>query len=157
MHKKISLIFLFIATTLLVACGYKNINLENKNNFLIKKINITGERKIGNLIKNEISLVSSSKGKIIINLNIGVQKTKKIKDKNSAGKIIKYTLSIESKVEVTDINGSIINKKTLMSNVDYVVASSHTQTRINEKSTLKNLISINSDQIISHLNFYFKN
>ena len=45
MQKKINLIFLFIMTILLMSCGFKNINLENNKNILIKKINIKGEKK----------------------------------------------------------------------------------------------------------------
>ena len=106
MQKIINLIFLFIMTILLMSCGFKNINLENNKNILIEKINIKGEKKIGNLIKNEVNLVSSSKGKIAINLNINVKKIKKIKDKNSAGKIIKYTVGIQSIIEIIDSNNS---------------------------------------------------
>lgn len=157
MQKKINLIFLFIMTILLMSCGFKNINLENNKNILIKKINIKGEKKIGNLIKNEVNLVSSSKGKIAINLNIDVKKIKKIKDKNSAGKTIKYTVGIESIIQITDSNSSVTVNKTFTTNQDYSVATSHAQTRINEKNAIKNLISINSDAIISFLNFYFKN
>ena len=156
MRKKINLIFLFIMTILLMSCGFKNINLENNKNILIEKINIKGEKKIGNLIKNEVNLVSSSKGKIAINLNINVKKIKKIKDKNSAGKIIKYTVGIQSIIEIIDSNNSVTTSKTFTTNQNYFVAASHAQTRINEKNAIKNLISVNSDAIISFLNFYFK-
>ena len=156
MTNKYNFFLALILTVLVTSCGYKNINLESKKPIFIKNIKITGERRIGNLQKNEIIMISSPKSEAIISLNLNTKKAKKIKEKNSAGKIVKHSLSIENKIEVIDVNGILIINKTIINEEDYIVATTHTQTRINEKATLKSLISKNSDEIKDFINFYLK-
>jgi hypothetical protein len=57
MRKNIKIITIFIFSVLLVSCGYKNIHQKKKISIYIQNINIIGEKRIGNKLKNNIILI----------------------------------------------------------------------------------------------------
>ena len=53
-------IFLFILLTSLSSCGYKLVNQPGGESYFINKFEVSGEKRLGHSIKNEILLGSSN-------------------------------------------------------------------------------------------------
>ena len=154
MKKKLP--FLYILTLLIVvsACGFKKINSLKQNLYFVNKIEINGEKKIGHSIKNEIFLSSSSDSEKPINIEINTKKKKEIKEKNIAGKISSYAVSLDVNLSIKSLkDGKKINNNFQKSG-SYNVANSHSDTLANEKNTIKNLSEAITEDIINYLTIY---
>ena len=157
---KIARIYTFTLISLIIivsGCGFKPINQFSQESYFVKEIDLSGDKRIGYIIKNEILLSSSSNAERILNINLDVNKRKEIKEKNISGKISSYALTlnidlmIEDKLETKEI------KKTFTRSSSYDVANNHSDTLSNEKKSLENLAKITTEDIINFLTIYLKN
>jgi len=157
MKKKIKIISIFIFSILLVSCGFKKINQNNKDLIYIQNINIIGEQRIGYMLKNNILLISNKNSKNKYQIEITIRQKKSNKIKNTAGKVTRYNLSITTDVNLKNIdNKENINKSFSRSN-DFNVASNHSGTINNENNSTKNIIQQLSDDIINFITLLIKN
>ena len=150
MSKKI--IIIFILSFLLLSCGFKRTNLD-KSLIHLQNINVTGQNRISNIIKNNILLISDANAEKKYDIAIKVTKDRKIKIKDTTGKVTRYTLNINADLEIKNNTTQKIVKKVFNKNLDYNVTNSHTNTLTNEKSISKNLIQQLSDDLISFIIF----
>jgi len=150
---------ILISTALLIfsSCGYKNVNLQNENNISINEIKISGNKKIGYILKNEILLISSNQGNNKLNLNLKIDKTKTINDKNTSGKIIKYDLNLNVDIFIENLNNSKTTNKNFFKSVSFDVSKKHSDTINNEKNNTKNLTNQMAEEIINYLRIYSRN
>ena len=108
-------IYTLIFLISLSACGFKPLNqLSEKKNFFINNIEINGEKRISYIVKNEILLNSSTKSENKINIKLNIKKKKQIKEKNIAGKISSYTITLNADLIVEDKKNLKKNKKKLL-------------------------------------------
>ena len=84
-------------------------------------------------------------------------KNKNIKIKDKSGRVIRYNLSIVANLELTDLDNKNKIKKTFVRNNDFDVAKNHSTTINNEKSTIKNIVTKLSDEIISYIIIVIRN
>ena len=149
-------ILALIILTGLSACGFKPINQFKQTGYLIKKIDLIGDKRVGYFIKDEIFLSSSVNAEKTLNMTLDVNKKKEIKEKNISGKISSYTLTLNVNlfVENTITSKEIRNKFT--KSESYNVASNHSDTLNNEKETLENLAEKITEDIINFLTIYLK-
>ena len=157
MKKNINLFFLFFMFIFLNECsGYKPIFATTGLQFKISEHTISGNKLLGNKLYSKFSSQSKSNSndpniknvEILINVN----KTKKSATKNSAGKILEYKISLNTKVEVTNIETSkIILNKNFISSLNYKVQSQYSDTINLENKTIENLLDNTYREIILNI------
>ena len=76
---KIARIYTFALISIIIVsgCGFKPINQFSQESYFVKAIDLSGDKRIGYIIKNEILLNSSSNAERILNINLDVNKRKK--------------------------------------------------------------------------------
>ena len=133
--KKVSyLTLLIILTIFLDACaGYKPIFSSTNLNFNINDYSIEGDRVLGNNIYSKLQNLSKSKtdGQNIKNLNfvINVLKNKNATTKDSAGKILEYKITINTKIKVVDsATKNKILDHNFVSSISYKVKDQYSET-----------------------------
>ena len=151
------IIILFISCLFVYSCSYKKVNNSQNQKFYIKNINIDGNKKIGYYLKNEIALMSSVKGTTKINVNLDVEKEKKVRIKNIKGKNTKYTVLLKVKVLTTNLNTKKQITRFYERSETYDAANNHSETINNENSSVKNLAGRISEDIINDLSLSLKN
>ena len=146
--KLLPILFLIL---LLYSCGYKKINSENFNNFKINKLEINGENKVTNKIKNNIEIYSDQKSRFIYDIKINLISKKESKIKNITGKTTRYSNELQADTLITNLETKIDYKKIFSSINDYDIGSTHSYTLNNEKNAIENNINYISNEIIKYL------
>tara|TARA_B100001250_G_C19758912_1_gene771485 strand:- start:456 stop:929 length:474 start_codon:yes stop_codon:yes gene_type:complete len=156
MKKKIIIIYLPIIFLLLSSCGFKKINSDSKNSYGINNIVVIGDNRIGYILKNEITLNSSTSATTLLDIEINLEKEKNIKEKNISGNATKYNLIFSADFSALNIKNSkkIIKKFTRSS--DFTVKSSHSDTLKDEKKTTLTLAEQISEDIVNFLKMNFQ-
>ena len=155
MKKRNIYIYALIVLISLSACGFKKISSLEKKSYFINKINISGDKRIGQIMKSEILLSSSESGEIRLNLGLEIKQKQEIKEKNIAGKISKYNMVININLSIESLEGlEKINNKLFSKSLDYNVGNSHSDTISNKKNTTKNLTEALTEEIISFIKIY---
>jgi len=157
MLKTTKFISIFLLSLLLTACGFKKINQDNQNLIYLEKINISGDKKISYLLKNNILLISNKSSVNKYEVTIDVKKLTKDKIKNSAGKITRYNISVIASLSIENTKNKVIIDRTFNSNRDYDVAVNHSDTKQNEKNALKNITQKLSEDINNFIILSVKN
>jgi len=142
--------FLFIS-----ACGYGKLNVANKNNINIDSITVTGDKRLGYSIKNNLMLLSSNNGKAKLDINLKAKKTKSIKEKNDVNKITKYNIVTSVKLTSRDNVFEKNLSKNFEQTLDYRVGNNHSDTLRNEKKATENSIDLMTDKIANYLIIYY--
>ena len=142
-HLIISIIlFIFIN-----ACAdYKPIFGSSNLHFEIAQYSIEGNKKLGNQIYSQLyNLSKSNKNNAnakSVDILINVSKNKKATAKNSAGKILEYKMTLNTKVVIKNFltDDEILNKN-FESFSSYKVQDQHSETMKLENRTIENLLS----------------
>ena len=130
-------------------CGFKVLNLSEIENYNLVEINLTGEKRVNYIIKNNLLQASNKNTDNNITITIDTKKNKTIKEKNIKNEITKYDILIIANVIVKNINSSKVYDFVITKNGNYVVADQNSITRNNEKK-LTTLLSIDlADEILS--------
>ena len=148
--KKSIIISLFF---LLLACGFKKLN-DNRELILIENFNITGDKRIGFDIKNQILLISSNNSKNKVKFDLESKKIKTSKDKNTSGKITRYNIALNVTLQIEDLDKKFI--RNFNYNVDYKVGKNHSETIDAQKKATQNATDIIVEEIIRFLSLYYR-
>ena len=119
-------------------CGFKIVNNENLYNFSVTDINISGDKRIGFNIKNDLLRNKNDNDKI--ELEINVNKGKEIK-------VTKYEMIINVKVDYNIISKDKSGTFTISKKGNYVVQDQYSETLIQERNLIDNL----SDKIVEEI------
>ena len=138
----ISLIFL---TNISACSGYKPIFGSTDLKFKIADHQIIGDKKIGNQIYSRLYNLSQSSEESSdtknIYITINTSKNKNATSKNSAGKILAYSINLSTRVTVKDF---ITNNQIFIETFDfassYKVQSQHSETIKLENKSIEDLI-----------------
>ena len=149
MNNKIiySLIFIFITT----ACGYTVVNKSNLPNFKIATIHTEGDKRIGYVLKNKLSVASKNDEVKIIELDININKKKSIKEKNIKNEVSKYVIFISTDVTFNEIGKDATIKFTIKKMGEYEVSKKYTSTIRSEKQLLEVLTNSLANDIFERL------
>ena len=126
-------------------CGFKIVNNENLYNFSVTDINISGDKRIGFNIKNDLLRNKNDNDKI--ELEINVNKGKEIKEKNLGNEVTKYEMIINVKVDYNIISKDKSGTFTISKKGNYVVQDQYSETLIQERNLIDNL----SDKIVEEI------
>ena len=155
MKKFIINFFLILGMLLTLSCGFKVLNKSQMNDFIIKEVKSSGDKRINFKIKNNLLINDSddSNNSLIINLN--TKKIKSIKEKNIKNEITKYQITLEANVQLHLLKTGKKTQIKLTSSGDYLVAKNYSTTINNEKKLIENLVENLSEKISDEINSNF--
>ena len=144
-------LFFIILIILVSGCGFKIVNLSERNDFSVVDINANGDKKINYIIKNNILHESKKNKAKQITININTQKNKIIKEKNIKNEITKYEITIIADVVFSEITKKNSYSFTIVKNNSYDVVSQNSITRNNEKKLVTVLSRDLADEILKEI------
>ena len=152
---KTSLCFYFILfVSFLSGCGYQPLLNENSKKFGIKSFNIEGNKRLAQILKN--NLVSSRNKSNNLILDINARKNRSITHKDSTGKIIEYNLKIIFDLTATEsISRKKVLSKTFALDGNYKASNLYTDTLNREKKMVNELIESIAAQILTDLSLAY--
>ena len=150
--KKSLIISLFF---LLLSCGFKKLN-DNRELISIESFNITGDKRIGFDIKNQILLISNNDSQNKVKFSLDSKKIKTSKDKNTSGKITRYNIALNIILQIEELNKNDKFIRNFNYNVDYNVGENHSETIDAQKKATQNATDIIVEEIIRFLSLYYR-
>ena len=152
---KILLRFYFILfLSFLSSCGYHSLLNENSKKFGIKSFNIEGNKRLGQILKNNFISSRNKSNNLIIDIN--ARKERSIAHKDSTGKIIEYNLKISFDLIATEsVSRKKVLSKTFALDSNYKVSDLHIDTINREKKIINELTERIATQILTNLNLIY--
>jgi len=154
LYKTLLCFYFILFLSFLSSCGYQSLLNENSKKFGIKSFNIDGNKRLAQILKN--NLVSSRDRSNNLILDINARKNRSIAHKDSTGKIIEYNLKISFDLNATEtISRKKILSKTFTLDGNYKVSDLYTDTINQEKKIINQLIKSIASQILTDLNLIY--
>tara|TARA_Y100001970_G_scaffold84603_1_gene106729 strand:- start:993 stop:1463 length:471 start_codon:yes stop_codon:yes gene_type:complete len=148
---------ILISLILLTSCGFKKANQISNEKFTIAEVEITGEKRLGNMIKNEVMLSSGKNSVNLLYLDIDVAKNKRVKERDEKNKITKYEIELITSVAISNNKNGDKSDYNFSNVSEYVVKENYSDTLKNEKTALNTLIKRTSSDINRNLNLDYLN
>ena len=150
---KILFCFCFILfLSFLSSCGYQPLNSKK---FGIKSFNIEGNKRLAQILKN--NLVSSKNKSNNLILNINAKKNRSIANKDSAGKITEYNLKISFDLTaIESVSRRKVLSKTFTLSGNYKASNLYTDTLNREKKIINELAETIATQILIDLSLAYE-
>ena len=152
MKKKITkscLILIFIITT---SCGYKVLDNQGSENYNIKEIKTSGDKRVNFKVKNSLLINSSENNLHSLMMELYTEKKKEIKEKNIKNQITKYEISLSSYIKIIFLESNQDKEFTVTSSGNFQVADKYSTTLKNEKRLIDDLTNDISDKIKKRIN-----
>ena len=140
--------FLLMLLLLFSNCGYKVLDSTKVNNFTIKEIITTGDRRINFKIKNNLLNKSNQKTENILLLELDTKKIKSVKEKNIKNEITKYEIILNVNLKFNKLGAQKKHTIYVTINGDYLIGSNYSITLINEKKLVDTLVERASEKIL---------
>jgi len=144
--------FLIMLFLIISNCGYKVVNNLERNNFNIKEINTSGDKRISFKIKNSLMIDSLESRTNNLILELDTKKIKKIKEKNIKNEIKKYEILLISNIKLNFLEKNQKHEFNITSKGDYVVADKYSTTIKNEKRLIEDLTNDILNKIKNRIN-----
>lgn len=143
---------LFILSILffIYSCNYKPLLLNDLSDYDIIELKITGEKRIGHKIKNQIKTSSKSQGTPLI-LEMDIKKNKSISEKNIKNKVTKYRIRLVVDVNIINLENSNRKKYSVVKSGEYASKSHHSTNLKNEKNLVNILVNDLTSEILKEL------
>ncbi len=145
-------IFLVLFLLLLPNCGFKVLNQNAENNYNIKEIYSSGDKKINYKIENNLTISSKKDSENLLNINLNTKKKKTVKEKNIKNEITKYQIDINIDILFTIINKNEEKSFNLSKSGDYKVGENYSTTLNSENKLIESLIDDLSENILRKIN-----
>ena len=127
-----------------------NLFLGKNKIYGIEKTNVTGDRRLGQILINNLTVSKTKEKKAILNVN--ASKSKSVSDRSKAGKIKEYTVDVSFDVELLDSgNRNVLVKKQYIRSGTYNASVLHLDTLNSEKKIVNNLTKSVAEQIMNEL------
>ena len=143
------IIVIFIAL-LISGCGFKAVNQEYLNQYKIIELNIKGDARLSYLLKNKLKFNNENSNKSI-KLNVIIDKTKNIREKNIKNEVTKYQITITAKTDYYLIEENKSGNFFLSVTGDHDVSTRYRETLNNEKKLINSLMADISEQLFRDL------
>ena len=155
LYKTLLCFYFILFLSFLSSCGYQSLLNENSKKFGIKSFNIEGNKRLAQILKN--NLVSSRNKSNNLILNINARKNRSIAHKNSSGKIIEYNLQISFDLIATEsVSRKKILSKTFTLNGNYKASDLYLSTLDREKKIINELTERIASQILTDLSLAYE-
>ena len=128
---------------------------ENSKKFSIKSFNIEGNKRLAQILKN--NLVSSKNKSNNLILNINARKNRSIAHKDSTGKIIEYNLQISfDLIAIESVSRKKVLSKTFTLDSNYKASDLYIDTLNREKKIVNELTEAIATQILTNLSLAYE-
>ena len=155
LYKTLLCSFFLLFLSFLSSCGYQSLLNENSKKFGIKSFNIEGNKRLGQILKNNLISLKNKSNNLI--LDISARKNRSITHKNSTGKIIEYNLKISFDLTATEsISRKKVLSKTFTLDGNYKASDLYTDTLNREKKIVNELIESIASQILIDLSLAYE-
>ena len=141
---------------LLLSCGYEPIyskkQINSNYNFSINTINLIGDNKVNQILKNKLKRnLNKEKKSTEFNLNLNSRVAKAVTSKDKKGNPIRFSIKIIINLEVFE-SEILKGEKNFEEKFEYNNRSNKFDLKQYEKNIKDNLISELSNKIIRYLN-----
>ena len=154
LYKTLLCFYFILFLSFLSSCGYQSLLNENSKKFGIKSFNIEGNKRLGQILKN--NLVGSKNKSNNLILDINARKNRSIRHKDSTGKIIEYNLKIIFDLTATEsISRKEVLSKTFVLDSNYKASDLYTDTLNRENKIVNELIESIAAQILTDLSLAY--
>ena len=147
---KVSFLLFFLSS--LFGCGYETLVGNKFEMFSIEKINVDGNARLSRNLANNLTIPKNEKKEIQLIFDIFSKKSRKVSDRDSAGKIKEYTVYLTFDVTVmNNKNRDILVKRIFNESGSYKASTLYLDTLNSEKKIINNLIVSIADEITKEL------
>ena len=153
--KFLKILFALLVLISVQNCGYQPLLTEKYQKFNINTFDISGDKKLGQMLVNRFIEVKDSENQLLCRINI--ERNRKISNKDDSGKVLEYSLNISLNLEaLSTLDGSPVLIKNYSQKKSYKASKFYIDTLSREKIIANNLIKSIANQIISALNLIYK-
>ena len=150
LYKTLLCLYFILFLSFLSSCGYQSLLNENSKKFSIKSFNIEGNKRLGQILKN--NLVSSKNKSDNLILDVNARKNRSIAHKDSSGKIIEYNFKISFDLTATEsVSRKKVLSKTFTLDSNYKTSDLYIDTINREKKIINELTERIAAQILTDL------
>ena len=154
-EKLLKILFALLLFIYVAGCGYEPLLTEKNKKFSINTFDISGERRLGQMLANNFIKVEKSENPLLCKMEI--DKERFISNKDQAGKVLEYTLAINLDLQIISIlDTNDIFKKSYSEKRSYKASKLYSDTISREKKISQDLIKSIADQINNDLNLIYK-
>ncbi len=154
LYKTLLCFYFILFLSFLSSCGYQSLLNENSKKFGIKSFNIEGNKRVAQILKN--NLVSSRNKSNNLILDINARKNRSITHKDSTGKIIEYNLKISFDLTaIESVSRRKVLSKTFSLDDNYKASDLYTDTLNREKKIINELAETIATQILTDLSLAY--
>ena len=94
LYKTLLCFYFILFLSFLSSCGYQSLLNENSKKFGIKSFNIEGNKRLAQILKNNLVGPKNKSNNLILDIN--ARKSRSIVHKDSTGKIAEYKYSLQT-------------------------------------------------------------
>ena len=155
LSKFLKILFSLLILILLQNCGFEPLLTEKYQKFNINTFDISGDKKLGQMLVNRFVETKNAKNELMCKINI--DKKREVSNKDKAGKVLEYSLGVIINLEaLSTLDGSSILKKNYSQKRSYKASKFYIDTLSREKIIADDLVKSIANQIINDLNLIYK-
>lgn len=150
----IHLSFILIVFSIITSCGYQPMLGENNEKFNIKVLNVDGDQRIGQILRNNIAHIQKKSDGLVF--NVFAEKNKGITNKSSTGKILEYSLNISFDLTAYENPGrKVILEKKFSQSRNYKASDLYSNTLNTERKITEEMIESLANEIITNIGLIY--
>jgi len=154
LYKTLLCFYFILFLSFLSSCGYQSLLNENSKKFGIKNFNIEGNKRLAQILKN--NLVSLKNESNNLTLDINARKSRSIVHKDLTGKIIEYNLKISFDLTATEsVSRKKVLSKTFTLDGNYKASDLYLDTLNRENKIINELTERIATQILTNLSLVY--
>ena len=154
LYKTLLCFYFILFLSFLSSCGYQSLLNENSKKFGIKSFNIDGNKRLAQILKNNLVSPKNKSNNLILNIN--AKKNRSIVHKDSAGKIIEYNLKISFDLTaIESVSRKEILSKTFTLDGSYKASDLYIDTINRERKIINELTESIATQILTDLSLAY--
>ena len=154
LYKNLLCFYFILFLSFLSSCGYQSLLNENSKKFGIKGFNIEGNKRLAQILKNNLIAPKNESNNLI--LDIYAEKNRSIVHKDSTGKITEYNLKINFDLTaIESISRRKILSKTFTLDRNYKASDLYLDTLNREKKLINELTETIATQILTNLSLAY--
>ena len=154
LYKTLLCFHFILFLSFLSSCGYQSLLNENSKKFGIKGFNIEGNKRLAQILKNNLVGPKNKSNNLILDIN--ARKNRSIIHKDSTGKITEYNLKISFDLTaIESVSRRKILSKTFALNGSYKASDLYTDTLNREKKIINELTETIATQILTELSLTY--
>ena len=154
LYKTLLRFYFILFLSFLSSCNYQSLLNENSKKFGIKNFNIEGNKRLAQILKNNLVSPRNKSNNLILNIN--ARKNRSIAHKDSAGKITEYNLKISFDLTaIESVSRRKVLSKTFALDSNYKASDLYLDTLNREKKLINELTETIATQILTNLSLAY--